>query len=64
MKTKFTVVIFVFILSFQGIPLHDFSDSNITKVILLEIGIPNPDPDYAGSSSAILVNANTYLNIF
>lgn len=32
-----------------------------TKVILLGTGTPNPDPDRAGSSVAILVNDNAYL---
>ncbi|WP_167610126.1 MBL fold metallo-hydrolase [Maribellus sediminis] len=32
-----------------------------TKVILLGTGTPNPDPDHAGSSVAILVNDNAYL---
>jgi len=32
-----------------------------TKVVLLGTGTPNPDPDHAGSSVAILVNENVYL---
>ncbi len=32
-----------------------------TKVILLGTGTPNPDPDHAGSSTAIVVNDNVYL---
>jgi len=32
-----------------------------TKVILLGTGTPNPDPDHAGSSVAIVVKDNTYL---
>jgi ribonuclease BN (tRNA processing enzyme) len=32
-----------------------------TKVVLLGTGTPNPDPDHAGSSVAVLVNDNAYL---
>ena len=32
-----------------------------TKVVLLGTGTPNPDPDHAGSSVAILVKNNVYL---
>jgi ribonuclease BN (tRNA processing enzyme) len=40
--------------------LSAFSFSQ-TKVILLGTGTPNPDPEHAGSSVAILVNNNVYL---
>lgn len=40
--------------------LTSFSSAQ-TKAILLGTGTPNPDPDHAGSSIAILVNDNVYL---
>lgn len=61
MKSKLTIAFFVFIFSFQSIAQCDFSNSDITKVILLGTGTPNPDPDHAGSSLVILVNDTPYL---
>ncbi|MCD6090598.1 MAG: MBL fold metallo-hydrolase [Bacteroidales bacterium] len=61
MKTKYILSIFVFIFSFQAFAQRDFSDSKITKVILLGTGTPNPSPDHAGSSLAILVNNTPYI---
>jgi ribonuclease BN (tRNA processing enzyme) len=61
MKTKYIISIFVFIFSFQSFAQRDFSNSSITKVILLGTGTPNPNPKHAGSSLAILVNNTPYL---
>ena len=40
---------------------RDFSDSAITKVILLGTGNPNPSPDHSGPSVAIVVNDEPYI---
>ncbi len=61
MKTKYLFTIFIFILSLQSFAQRDFSNSKITKVILLGTGTPNPSPENAGSSLAILVNNTPYL---
>ncbi|UCH65976.1 MAG: MBL fold metallo-hydrolase [Ignavibacterium sp.] len=39
----------------------DYSTSNITKVVLLGTGNPNPDPEHSGCSVAIVVNDVPYL---
>lgn len=40
---------------------RDFSDSEITKVILLGTGNPNPSPEQSGCSVMILVNNTPYI---
>jgi ribonuclease Z len=40
---------------------RDYSDSEITKVILLGTGTPNPDPNHSGCSVAIVVNDTPYI---
>lgn len=45
----------------QVAPQNDFSDSDITKVVLLGTGNPNPDPDHSGCSIAIVVNDVPYI---
>jgi len=35
--------------------------SNVTKVILLGTGTPNPDPEHSGCSLAIVVNDTPYI---
>ncbi len=49
------------ILTFAATAQRDFSDSDITKVVLLGTGTPNPDPDRSGPSVAIVVNDIPYL---
>lgn len=61
MKTKYVIAIIVLFFSLQSFSQRDFSDSSITKVILLGTGTPNPDPDHTGSSLAILVNNTPYI---
>jgi len=40
---------------------RDFSDSPITKVVLLGTGTPNPNPSQSGCSVAIVVNDTPYI---
>ncbi len=40
---------------------RDFSDSEITKVVLLGTGNPNPSPFQSGNSIAIIVNETPYI---
>ena len=40
---------------------RDFSNSEITKVVLLGTGNPNPSPDQSGCSVAIVVNDTPYI---
>lgn len=40
---------------------RDFSDSELTKLVLLGTGNPNPDPEHSGSSLAIVVNNTPYI---
>ncbi len=55
-------ILLVFI--FSGTYLYsqtDYSDSEITKVILLGTGNPNPDPEHSGCSVALVVNNTPYI---
>lgn len=61
MRLKTLLLIFTFLFVFQSFAQRDFSQSSITKVILLGTGNPNPDPDHFGSAVAILVNETPYL---
>jgi len=40
---------------------QDYSNSKITKVVLLGTGNPNPDPEHSGCSVAIVVNEIPYI---
>ncbi|MCT4648188.1 MAG: MBL fold metallo-hydrolase [Carboxylicivirga sp.] len=40
---------------------RDFSDSEITKVVMLGTGNPNPSPEQSGCSVAIIVNKTPYI---
>lgn len=61
MQSKLLILIFTFFFVFPSFAQRDFSESSITKVILLGTGNPNPDPDHFGSAVAILVNETPYL---
>lgn len=40
---------------------HDYSDSEITQLVLLGTGTPSPLPHRSGSSVAIIVNSMPYI---
>jgi ribonuclease Z len=53
---------FCLILAATGLMAQrDFSDSDITKVVLLGTGNPNPNPSRSGPSVAIVVNDTPYI---
>jgi ribonuclease Z len=55
------IVCLFFIFTGNGITQNDYSTSDITKVVLLGTGNPNPDPEHSGCSVAIVVNDVPYL---
>ena len=63
---KKTQIIFVLLISLTILvgtsqAQRDYSDSKITKVILLGTGAPDPDPNHSGCSVAIVVNDTPYI---
>ena len=40
---------------------RDYSDSEITKLVLLGTGNPNPSPDQSGCALALVVNDTPYI---
>ena len=59
MKTIFTILLSILITSLYG--QRNFSDSEITKVVLLGTGTPIPESDRSGCSVAIIVNSMPYI---
>lgn len=55
------ILLLVILLSISSNAQRDFSDSEITKVVLLGTGNPNPSPYQSGCSVAIIVNDTPYL---
>lgn len=55
------ILLFVFIAFPILFAQNDYSDSDITKLVLLGTGNPNPDPNHSGCSVAILVNDVPYI---
>jgi len=61
-KIKSLFILFIIILMLNNIyAQQDYSNSEITKVILLGTGNPNPDPEHSGCSVAIVVNETPYI---
>ncbi|MCK4920424.1 MAG: MBL fold metallo-hydrolase [Bacteroidales bacterium] len=61
MKLKISFIL-ILSLAFVGIfAQRDFSDSNITKIVMLGSGNPNPSPSQSGPSVAIIVNDTPYI---
>lgn len=60
MKTLFILLLCIFA-SISTSAQRDFSNSDITKVILLGTGNPNPAPNQSGCSVLILVNDTPYI---
>ena len=59
-KSLFILFIIIFMLD-STFAQQDYSNSEITKVILLGTGNPNPDPEHSGCSVAIVVNETPYI---
>jgi len=59
MKLVSTILLFLLIINLHA--QRDFSDSEITKVVLLGTGNPFPTPERSGSSVAIVVNTKPYI---
>jgi len=59
-KSLFILIIIIFMLD-TTFAQQDYSNSEITKVILLGTGNPNPDPEHSGCSIAIIVNDTPYI---
>ena len=59
-KSLFILIIIIFMLD-TTFTQQDYSNSEITKVILLGTGNPNPDPEHSGCSIAIIVNETPYI---
>lgn len=61
MKLKtLLILLFSFTLNYVSAQ-RDFSDSDITKVVMLGSGNPNPSPSQSGCSVAIIVNDTPYI---
>lgn len=57
-------ILFVLVLAFtfsNNYAQRDFSDSDVTKVVMLGTGNPNPSPTQSGCSVAIIVNDTPYI---
>ena len=60
-KSIIHLIIFLFSISGSLSLAEDYSDSDITKVVMLGSGNPFPDPERSGPSVAIIVNNVPYL---
>jgi len=61
MKSKLITTLLFLIISTFVFAQRDFSDSEITKVVMLGSGNPNPNPTKSGCSIAIVVNDTPYI---
>ena len=62
MKLLITLISLLFLLTCQpAAAQRDFSDSEITKLVLLGTGNPNPSPDQSGCALALVVNDIPYI---
>ena len=61
LKSIIFLIIFIFSISGSFSLAEDYSDSDITKVVMLGSGNPFPDPKRSGPSVAIVVNDVPYL---
>ncbi len=59
-KSLFILLIVILVVD-NSYAQQDYSNSEITKVILLGTGNPNPDPEHSGCSIAIVVNETPYI---
>ena len=58
---KIQLFLFCFFTITNSVAQRDFSDSKITKVVLLGTGNPNTNPERSGPSIAIIVNDEPYI---
>ncbi|MCF8368669.1 MAG: MBL fold metallo-hydrolase [Bacteroidales bacterium] len=61
MKLKLFFIFLFFLTCIAIIAQRDYSDSDITKVVMLGTGNPNPAPTQSGCSVAIIVNGTPYI---
>ncbi|MCD4709341.1 MAG: hypothetical protein K8R52_00715, partial [Bacteroidales bacterium] len=62
MKQATAILTLLFLLLCQpAAAQRDFSDSEITKLVLLGTGNPNPSPDQSGCALALVVNDTPYI---
>ena len=63
MKKNYICIILIIILFFinTAFTQNEYTPSDITKVIMLGTGNPNPDPAHSGCSVAIVVNDTPYI---
>lgn len=61
MNLRSYFIIFLFVISSCLIAQRDFSDSEITKIVMLGTGNPNPNPSRSGPSIALVVNDVPYI---
>ena len=62
MKLIISIFAFILLLSCQPAEAQrDFSDSEITKLVLLGTGNPNPSPDQSGCALALVVHDTPYI---
>ncbi len=61
MKSKIHLVFILLFVSTFVFAQRDFSDSEITKVVMLGSGNPNPNPTKSGCSITIVVNDTPYI---
>jgi len=62
MKSKQITLLLCALLSLQGAySQRDFSDSEVTKLVMLGTGNPNPSPEQSGCALAIVVNDVPYI---
>ena len=55
------VLLHITSLDFPGLAQETYSLSDITKVVFLGTGNPNPDPQHSGNSIAIVINNTLYI---
>ena len=55
------VLLYITSLDFPGLAQETHSPSDITKVVFLGTGNPNPDPQHSGNSIAIVINNTPYI---
>jgi ribonuclease Z len=55
------IALIIFLFNMPGWAQRDFSDSEITRLVLLGTGNPNPSPDQSGCALALVVNNTPYI---